>query len=937
MKKLLVMLMLSMVISVYAEYLVWPDNGVNIFENKNIVYNDLEKGANNEIYVLYDADIGNKRRLFLQKYDENNNPLWGENGIRVTKDDDSELLIKHLKIVDGYIYVYWRKGPYDNAAIIIQKVDENGNLLWGDYGLQISDYEVYISYPVKIISDNNDGIYVFWISDYFLKGLHLRSDGVWYPGWNNHGNKIFQQYVTNYFIFNDEDSLAIIYKKPLGRTTKVFMQKMNGNREFIWENPKVLVPTDTRYFKAAVDSEKNFYISYKVDNHGHYNTFVNYFNNRGNPIWRDPINLFEDFGYNAIDVYQFDTASDNGVLLLTNNKRVMKISQNKVLQWSNYIGPNGSYYFLYPDETGGCFTLIRDTNGLAFHSSFLLQHILADGSMMFPENYFITESSYGYKAYLFNFGDHYRIYWNNYQEYVSSLDYVTLISDQVNHYSLDSNDFFYISNYHYTINYQDNILMFYEQCYKEEDKKIFMTNLGDFESISHNKYLILDSLSYQTDFKVASSKYLDEIGFLYQTSNTILNLKIMNSSGSVSHEFTYTPVNRVFHEFGMKYLDLDQNDSDFVVYWIEKYGTYAFNYRVHFMRYHNYQLQSETYYYLGTTDEQKIFYTFNENYFLSAVGETIKLFKFNDNFEIEDGWDEEGNLISTNSENQTTKPQLFIQNGKLFVFFMSANGLYIDIFNENGTQILDDYFITDYREKLMIATREDHFVIFYDNSYFYRRTLDFETYEISNAMEFPYLILDADMQLYDFNNKYYFILNYGNNQLAYLTFNYNLMNPYDFTIRDCYKEFSNLDSFEHNGKLYFFWLDQRFDTNEYYTDPLKHNDKIFGQVICDDANDSENDEIIDYFYLRNFPNPFNPVTKISFYLPKKFEEVKIDIYNLKGSKIRTFKSNNFQTGINYFIWNGKDKNNQDVASGVYLYQLSCDGKPIKVKKCLLLK
>jgi len=92
---------------------------------------------------------------------------------------------------------------------------------------------------------------------------------------------------------------------------------------------------------------------------------------------------------------------------------------------------------------------------------------------------------------------------------------------------------------------------------------------------------------------------------------------------------------------------------------------------------------------------------------------------------------------------------------------------------------------------------------------------------------------------------------------------------------------------------------------------------------------------IDAIYLQNYPNPFNPSTTISFDLSNEtFEDVEISIYNLKGQQIRQYSISNDQSSIS---WNGTDSNNKPVSSGVYLYQLVLDGKPITEKRCLLLK
>ncbi len=99
------------------------------------------------------------------------------------------------------------------------------------------------------------------------------------------------------------------------------------------------------------------------------------------------------------------------------------------------------------------------------------------------------------------------------------------------------------------------------------------------------------------------------------------------------------------------------------------------------------------------------------------------------------------------------------------------------------------------------------------------------------------------------------------------------------------------------------------------------------------------------YQIINYPNPFNPTTTIYFEATNLHENARIEIYNLKGQKIRTFEnlelaspSPFFADGQGYSItWNGKDENNLPVGSGVYLYKLKIGYQTVATKKCLLLK
>ena len=84
----------------------------------------------------------------------------------------------------------------------------------------------------------------------------------------------------------------------------------------------------------------------------------------------------------------------------------------------------------------------------------------------------------------------------------------------------------------------------------------------------------------------------------------------------------------------------------------------------------------------------------------------------------------------------------------------------------------------------------------------------------------------------------------------------------------------------------------------------------------------------EYALIGNYPNPFNPSTAITYNLPRT-SEVTITIFDILGSKIRSFSNSTQEAGMQSIVWNGKNNNNSQVASGLYLYHfkaVSLEGK-----------
>jgi len=93
---------------------------------------------------------------------------------------------------------------------------------------------------------------------------------------------------------------------------------------------------------------------------------------------------------------------------------------------------------------------------------------------------------------------------------------------------------------------------------------------------------------------------------------------------------------------------------------------------------------------------------------------------------------------------------------------------------------------------------------------------------------------------------------------------------------------------------------------------------------------SEDNSLPMEFSIRNYPNPFNPVTNIVYNLPKD-EFVKIKIYDALGKEIMTIVNEFKEAGKYNVSFNGVN-----FSSGIYYYRIEA-GSFIQTKKMLLIK
>lgn len=86
---------------------------------------------------------------------------------------------------------------------------------------------------------------------------------------------------------------------------------------------------------------------------------------------------------------------------------------------------------------------------------------------------------------------------------------------------------------------------------------------------------------------------------------------------------------------------------------------------------------------------------------------------------------------------------------------------------------------------------------------------------------------------------------------------------------------------------------------------------------------------------QNYPNPFNNETRITFNAPGSMN-VSFSVYNVLGGLVRKQTIWSSTQGTYFFRWDGRGQAGEELASGVYLGQISC-GDQRRYLKMLLVK
>ena len=140
--------------------------------------------------------------------------------------------------------------------------------------------------------------------------------------------------------------------------------------------------------------------------------------------------------------------------------------------------------------------------------------------------------------------------------------------------------------------------------------------------------------------------------------------------------------------------------------------------------------------------------------------------------------------------------------------------------------------------------------------------------------------------------------------------------------------YTYFDKEELSNGVYYYWI-QMIDydgTNSFYGPaPVEINNEYDNSVEIPLVNG----------IAAIYPNPFNPVTTIRY---SKITNAKtiIELYNLRGQRVKLIDPGYQEKGFYNVVWNGTDQNGNNVASGIYFTRITI-GNTVDMKKIVLMK
>jgi len=195
-------------------------------------------GADGAIIAWIDSR-GDGTDVYAQRIDSNGNILWGDDGLAIATSTLNQDVTDIVSDGSGGAIVVWdHTNVSGNKDIRIQRIDSNGNTLWTSGGVVI-DSGANDQKQGRLLSDGSGGAIVVWndLSDYTFYAQKVDSNSDFQWTLNNvaiasssNDASFFGPYVTS----DGSGGLITTYSTTVAEDNNVYVQKVNSSGNVSW-------------------------------------------------------------------------------------------------------------------------------------------------------------------------------------------------------------------------------------------------------------------------------------------------------------------------------------------------------------------------------------------------------------------------------------------------------------------------------------------------------------------------------------------------------------------------------------------------------------------------------------------------------------------------------------------------------------------------------
>lgn len=233
--------------------------------------------------------------IWAQRIDSSGNAVWVSGGIPVCNVTANRINHKIQRDGEGGLFVTWQDERSGNFDIYVQRIDANGNLLWNTSGVSVCAAPGVQSNPKIDPEKQLDGVYIAWVdkrngTDYDVYCNRVDSNGnvLWgamgKPVAVGSGNQSAIDILSN----NKTEGLIVTWKDNRSPNYDIYIQKINLSGEPVWALNGIVVcdaPEDQLNPNIISDKAGGAIIAWQDFRYGDWDVFSQRVSANGIPQW----------------------------------------------------------------------------------------------------------------------------------------------------------------------------------------------------------------------------------------------------------------------------------------------------------------------------------------------------------------------------------------------------------------------------------------------------------------------------------------------------------------------------------------------------------------------------------------------------------------------------------------------------------------------------
>ena len=248
---------------------------------------------NSALVLWTDYTLSGTGNLYIQDVQSNGNLLWQDNGVRITNTSNHVSDYSLSVNSSGNVFVsYVSKEPSitGDYKIMVQKINPDGKLLFkNEAGLVYSSRDR--KSMTSVIPDDSNGAFVFWVESFGSKSIILAQhvDSTGKPTWSKKPENISSTFhnVLTYVAKKYPGNEAYVVWQMQKSDKDIYHQLINEKGKGLWTAGGKLVTAlkGNQVNPQALVSDSTIFLSWTNEQGRDKDIYLQKFNKKGNPMW----------------------------------------------------------------------------------------------------------------------------------------------------------------------------------------------------------------------------------------------------------------------------------------------------------------------------------------------------------------------------------------------------------------------------------------------------------------------------------------------------------------------------------------------------------------------------------------------------------------------------------------------------------------------------